>query len=537
MSQIPFSPPQVQAALQNPTRFPDQKLQQYAKGQQPTGQVSPVMAQQEMATRNQERQAFQRQQAMQNNPENSPTIFQQKDMQMQQAMQALQQKEQQLGLAGAMLAKQKQDLAAREQGIAALPVNPNMFTAMDGGIVFSGGGGVEGYARRGLVQDLGTLEDRMAEGFTERGIDKMVDEEEADSLQQRIRNIERAAARRRQSAESALYSPEQKEELERKERDRLAAQYSKYKQGIAGLDEEAAAAIRGKPADIWQGIAAGLPTDTRGVRLAGLLAGVAKGVAGERGRADEREREAAKFLADAKRKGAAADLAEERNQDTLARALRKSEQDDRLKADELLGRAVSTDIESQRGIASLEETRREREQRARETAAKQAFDERKYAEEPARAESLARLRAKLERENRVPSVEERMFLAATHGMSKQEIADFSRGIIESKRGGAGADGRPTYSDYQSMVQKRLEGMTPSEITKLEKQNPGKTARQLIQQEVREELEFEFGKGLFKGQGGKGATPSAKTPPSVGTVMEGYKFKGGDPSKQENWEKV
>jgi hypothetical protein len=88
-----------------------------------------------------------------------------------------------------------------------------------------------------------------------------------------------------------------------------------------------------------------------------------------------------------------------------------------------------------------------------------------------------------------------------------------------------------------MVQKRLEEMTTSERTKLEKQNPGKTARQLIQQEVREELEFEFGKDLFKGQGSKGATPSAKTPPPIGTIMEGYKFKGGDPSKKENWEKV
>ena len=143
MAQIPFSPPQVQAALQNPVRFPDQQLQQYAQRGSPTGQVTPPMAQQEMATRGQERQAFQRQRAMSQNPENSPTIFQQKDMQIQQAMQALQQKEQQLGMMGALMARKAQDVQAREQGIATLPVREDMFTAMNGGIVFRGGGQVQ----------------------------------------------------------------------------------------------------------------------------------------------------------------------------------------------------------------------------------------------------------------------------------------------------------------------------------------------------------------------------------------------------------
>jgi len=148
MAQIPFSPPQVQAALQNPVRFPDQQLQQYAQRGSPTGQVTPPMAQQEMATRGQERQAFQRQQAMSQNPENSPTIFQQKDMQIQQAMQALQQKEQQLGMMGALMARKAQDVQEREQGIATLPVREDMFTAMNGGIVFRGGGQVQRFNGR-----------------------------------------------------------------------------------------------------------------------------------------------------------------------------------------------------------------------------------------------------------------------------------------------------------------------------------------------------------------------------------------------------
>ncbi|NBU93540.1 MAG: hypothetical protein EBS18_03140, partial [Actinobacteria bacterium] len=164
MAQIPFPSggPQVQAALQNPARFPDQRLQQYAQGQQPTGQVPPPMAANELAIRNAQRQAASRQSAMQNNPQNSPTIFQQKDaeiaqaraamQQAQQKEQQIQQKEQQLGVMGALMAKKAQDLQAREaMGVAQLPVNPDMFTAMDGGIVFSGGGHVERYAAGGSM--------------------------------------------------------------------------------------------------------------------------------------------------------------------------------------------------------------------------------------------------------------------------------------------------------------------------------------------------------------------------------------------------
>ena len=33
------------------------------------------------------------------------------------------------------------------------------------------------------------------------------------------------------------------------------------------------------------------------------------------------------------------------------------------------------------------------------------------------------------------------------------------------------------------------------------------------------------------------TPNAPTTPKVGFIEEGYRFKGGDPSDQKNWEKV
>ena len=424
MAQIPFSPPQVQAALQNPTRFPDQKLQQYAQKGSPTGQVSPMMAQQEMASRGQERQAFQRQQAMQNNPENSPTIFQQKDAELEQARAALQQQQQQVGMMGAMLAKKQQDLQARERGIAALPMRQDMFTAMDGGIVFRGGGNVEGYASDGLVKDRGIL---TTEGLVadfkrlfeylgvpwtsfEEGMARTKEGQEA--LRQRVASFNevpltgsRAEApstvpqntaskskstpttQRTQAAPTASsdygsrfvrmmapYTGESEESTQlsadiqssirreidainrsqMSEEDKAAArkkviddmqkEYGEYTKGRESRRGDIAEALRGKPADIWQGIAAGLPTDTRGLRIAGLLSGVAKGVAGERGRAEDREREARMFLAKAAEEDARADLAERRGQRKEADAAElraqqlRNEAADRMRATEKTGR-------------------------------------------------------------------------------------------------------------------------------------------------------------------------------------------------------
>ena len=144
---IPFPPdgPQVQAAM---SKMPGGVLQQYAAGRppQPTGQVTPGpmgAASEALSARGAMGAASQRQNAM-NNKVSDSTIFQQKDMQIQQAMQALQQKEQQLGVLGALMAKKAQDAQARESaGVGGLPLPENMFTAMDGGIVFSGGGAVQ----------------------------------------------------------------------------------------------------------------------------------------------------------------------------------------------------------------------------------------------------------------------------------------------------------------------------------------------------------------------------------------------------------
>jgi len=519
---IPFPPdgPQVQAALQ---KVPTSQLQNYAAGRppQPTGQVTPGpmgAAAEALNARGAMGAANQRQQAM-NNKVSDSTIFQQKDMQIQQALQTLQQKEQQLGVKAALIdqmAQQARNAQMRDtMGVSTLPLPQDVFTAMRGGIVFSGGGGVEGYARRGLVQDLGTLEDQMAEGFTERGIDRMVDEEE-DPLQRHIRNIEKAAERRRLSAESAMYTPEQKEALESKERERLGEQYSKYKQGIAGLDEETAAAIRGRPANTMQGIAAGLaalPADLRGIRLAGLMTRLAGGVASERAKAEDREREASKYLIDARRKAAAADLAEERNQDTLARALRKSEQDDRLKADALLGSAATTEIESLRGIGALEETRRERDQRAKEAAARQALDEKKFASEEAYRAGEREFKEKMVRLE--ASLRPKEFYNQLLGMAtnpKDPNYEFAKNLLEARGGRSGGSDRRMTVDQATDNVKDL--MLTTDIIKQEQAKDkaaGKPIRdvQTIRNDlIREELDRAAAYGGVAGTAKPGAASTS-----------------------------
>lgn len=368
---IPFPPdgPQVQAALQ---KVPTPQLQNYAAGRppQPTGQVTPGpmgAAAEALNARGAIGAANQRQQAMQNNPANSPTIFQQKDMELQQKAQQLaamgqqiQQKEQQLGVLGALMAKKAQDMQARESmGVANLPIRPDMFTAMNGGIVFSGGGGVEGYASRGLVGKYNPVpKTSLLESAGISSIfDEITDEKSKEELEKEdILNRLRDPGRNLKTfAEESILSPEARETAKTKRIKELTEQYDKYKQGIAGLDEEAAAAIRGKPANTMQGIAAGLgalPADLRNVRLAGLMAKLSGGVAGERARAEDRETKANIYLTEAKRKRAEAEFAEERGRPDLAK---KAADEEQALLDKVYGRqkdVASTEMEGAKAAAT-----------------------------------------------------------------------------------------------------------------------------------------------------------------------------------------
>lgn len=95
---------------------------------------------------------------------------------------------------------------------------------------------------------------------------------------------------------------------------------------MEGVDEKAVAAARGRPYSFWSGIAAGLPTDTKNLRVAEAIASLARGVAGERARAQEGESRAAALLAEAERKRMERQFQEERGRPDLAKKAADQEQ-------------------------------------------------------------------------------------------------------------------------------------------------------------------------------------------------------------------
>lgn len=398
---------QSQAAIQNPARFPDQKLQQYAAGKppQPTGQVTPQMAGQELAQRGAERQAISRNAAMQNDPKNSPTIFQQlmmKEQMVNQQAQAIQQKEQQLGMAGAMLSKKAQDLAERERGIAALPMRPDMFTAMDGGIVFRQGGGVQGFKGGG---DMST---RIAEGFTEReegpstlGSSGMSPNDLMALIRKRMESIDEAE-------KTAMLSPEEKELMRFKNTQAMQKEYDEYARGRGERQQKVADALKGRAPDLGDylgAMAAGGPGKTLAETLSRMVPGAAK----LRTEYQAREMAAAKFLAEAEEKAAQADLAEKRGQRDVAAKLLQDEQALRLKAFEVRKGAADTGIRALASMQEAQDRQASEARRAKEAAATRAFEEQKYREAPGRARAQAEFEAKLRREGRVPGVDERLY--------------------------------------------------------------------------------------------------------------------------------
>jgi hypothetical protein len=500
MAQIPFSPPQTQAALQNPVRFPDQRLQQYARGQQPTGQVTPQMAQQEMATRGQERQAFQRQQAMQNNPANSPTIFQQKDMELQQARQALQQKEQQLGIVSALMAKQAQDLQTREQGIATLPTRPDMFTAMDGGIVFSRGGGVLGFKSGGNKGEMDRDDDSVeadVPSTTGTPTGKL------DPLQEIM------AARRRitESGDKTMLSDAGKKELRDQRIAEMAAEFAEYEKGSAGREARMAEALRGQKPELMDflgAMAAGGPKRTLGETLSAMVPGTQK----LRAEQQARDMAAAKYLAEAEEKTAQAVLAEKRGQRAAADKLIQEAQADRLKAFEVKKGVEDTGIRALTSVAEAESRERSEARRAQEAADRMALEREKFKSDEAYRAGEREFKEKMVRLE--ASLRPKEFYNQLLGMAtnpKDPNYEFAKNLLEARggRSGAGADGRPTFDQISDNVEKRMQGTDINKIIKAAAKDP-KNPRTLTEADIREmffdeeiaRAEKYYGKDVFKG---------------------------------------
>lgn len=361
---IPFPPdgPQVQAAM---SKMPGGVLQNYAAGTpvQPTGQVTPGplgSAAGALNARGAMGAANQRQQAMNNKVSNS-TVFQQKDMELAQKAQQLQQKEQQLGVINALMAKKAQDLQARESmGVANLPIRPDMFTAMDGGIVFAGGGGVEGYASKGMVGEYSPVPKRA--GILEAAGLDIDEEEEKDPLDVTIGRMRKGVIDLENAARGARLSPEEKKRRLEESTAEDKALYEKYKTGIAGLDEQMVKAMLGKEPDMLSGIVSGIPTE-RGRRVSDVILGMAKGVNAQQAAYGDRASKAAMYMAEAKRKQALADFEEERGRPERAKKLVADAESDLAKAYEIQSGVIKTGLDVEKTIGGLqnkEELARER---------------------------------------------------------------------------------------------------------------------------------------------------------------------------------
>ena len=499
-----FNPMQSQAALQNKARFPDQKLQQYASGRppQPTGQVTPQMAGGELAQRGADRQAFQNEAAMQADPSGRPPVLAEKAMQLQQ-------QEQQLGMLAAMLAKKQQDLAAREQGIGALPIRSDMFTAMDGGIVFSGGGGVLGFKKGGDRGEMDPEDAAESPHRTNGSVEAEVPSTTGTSTSKLDPLQEIMAARRRitEGGDKAMLSEAGKKELRDQRIAEMAAEFGEYEKGRAGREARMAEALRGQKPELMDflgAMAAGGPKRTLGETLSAMVPGTQK----LRAEQQARDMAAAKYLAEAEEKTAQAALAEKRGQRAAADKLIQEAQADRLKAFEVTKGVEDTGIRALTSVAEAEARERSEARRAQEAAERMALEREKFksdeafrAGERAFKEKMVRLEASL----RPKEFYNQLLGMATNPQDPNY--EFAKNLLEARggRSGAGADGRPTFDQITDNVEKRMQSTDINKIIKAAAKDP-KNPRTLTEADIREMFFDEeiarakrfYGEDVFKG---------------------------------------
>jgi len=161
-----------------------------------------------------------------------------------------------------------------------------------------------------------------------------------ESVQQYRQGILGSLGRMREGYDKSQLTPEQRAVIEKEERDRLAQEYADYTKGRGERMEKIRSSLEGKKPDFLSGIVSGLPSGAGlpgGPRVADVLAGAAKGLAGQQSEYEKRKREAAKYMAEADELAARADLAEKRGQTAAGRQLSAAEDLRRKQAYELLG--------------------------------------------------------------------------------------------------------------------------------------------------------------------------------------------------------
>ena len=288
---------------------------------------------------------------------------------------------------------------------------------------------------------------------------------------------------------------------------------------MAGVDEKAVAAARGRPYSFWSGIAAGLPTDTKNLRVAEAIASLARGVAGERARAQEGESRAAALLAEAERRRMERQFQEERGRPDLAKKAADQEQAlrDAAYRQSMAESETKTKILSGVGRQMLDAQTEAR--RREEAERKEAFEQQKYKDAPEREAAIIRLQAELQAKNRPQDFNRMLFdIAANPKHPNHELA---LSLLGGQR--RGADARPDFAKSQELIQARIDRFSKESKKQLEAELGRKPTdddiREYVTKKYYKELELIFGPDSLKGQGRAGGTPTAPAGNTSGKPWE------------------
>jgi hypothetical protein len=142
----------------------------------------------------------------------------------------------------------------------------------------------------------------------------------------------------------------------------------------------------------------------------------------------------------------------------------------------------------------------------------------------------------------LPSIEQQMaervmkdYMAKNPGSTLSDAWAFYRGtgrptdraVLTFAQAAKNVDERLSDFATQAALKKEEEARA-----KIEKRAP-RTLAQMREELIREEMSMA---GRFAGSAPAGA-PAGGAAPAVGTIMQGYRFKGGNPADKNNWEKV
>ena len=384
-----------------------------------------------------------------------------------------------------------------------------MFTAMNGGIVFSGGGGVLGFKKGGDRGEMDPEDAAESPHRTSGSVEAEAPSTTGTSTGKLDPLQEIMAARRRitEGGDKAMLSEAGKKELRDQRIAEMAAEFGEYEKGRAGREARMAEALRGQKPELMDflgAMAAGGPKRTLGETLSAMVPGTQK----LRAEQQARDMAAAKYLAEAEEKTAQAALAEKRGQRAAADKLIQEAQADRLKAFEVANTVETTGIRALTSVAEAESRERSEARRAQEAAERMALDRERFksdeafrAGERAFKEKMVRLEA---------SLRPREFYTQLLGMAtnpKDPNYEFAKNLLEARggRSGAGADGRPTFDQITDNVEKRMQSTDINKIIKAAAKDP-KNPRTLTEADIREMFFDEeiarakrfYGEDVFKG---------------------------------------